>query len=86
MLGQFPDVTKKPHGQARRNYNIQEAAGIDPGVYKVMKVHSSLLDVFSPNELLTTLQERHPPLVPQASRYGLIPYIPATTPNEQAEA
>ncbi|KAF9650185.1 hypothetical protein BDM02DRAFT_3268107 [Thelephora ganbajun] len=37
LLGQHPDVAEKPHGQARRNYNIQEAAGIDPGVYKVMK-------------------------------------------------
>ncbi|KAF9790348.1 hypothetical protein BJ322DRAFT_1035753 [Thelephora terrestris] len=37
LLGQYPDVSKKPQGQARRNYNIQEAAGIDPAVYKVMK-------------------------------------------------
>jgi hypothetical protein len=43
MLGQYPDVAKKPHGQARRNYNIQEAAGIDPAVYKVMKVRLAIL-------------------------------------------
>lgn len=40
LLGQYPDAVKKPQGQARRNYNIQEAAGIDPAVYKVMKVRS----------------------------------------------
>ena len=40
LLGQYPDAAKKPQGQARRNYNIQEAAGIDPAVYKVMKVHT----------------------------------------------
>jgi hypothetical protein len=43
LLGQYPDAAKKPQGQARRNYNIQEAAGIDPAVYKVMKVHSPAL-------------------------------------------
>ena len=40
LLGQYPDVTKKPQGQARRSYNIQAAAGIGSAVYKVMKVHS----------------------------------------------
>lgn len=67
MLGQFPDVIKKPHGQARRNYNIQEAAGIDPGVYKVMKVSFSHFDITSLNGLLTPSAERHSTFVPQAS-------------------
>lgn len=82
MLGQYPDVAKKPNGQARRNYNIQEAAGIDPGVYKVMKVCLAFFDTFSPGMLPTPLAERHSTSVPQASRYGLIPYISATTPDE----
>ena len=85
MLGQYPDVTKKPHGQARRNYNIQEAAGIDPGVYKVMKVCLTHFDIFSPKAVLTLLAERHSAFVPQASRHGFVPYISATTPNEQTE-
>lgn len=85
LLGQYPDVAKKPHGQARRNYNIQKAAGIDPGAYKVMKVHSVDLDVFPTTSMLKPLPERDTAPVPQTSRHRPIPYISTTTPDEQAE-
>ena len=85
LLGQYPDVSKKPHGQARRNYNIQKAAGIDPGAYKVMKVHLADLDVFPTTNMLKPLTECDTTLVPQASRHRPIPHISTTTPNEQTE-
>lgn len=85
LLGQYPDVAKKPHGQARRNYNIQKAAGIDPGAYKVMKVRLVDLDVFLTTDVLKLLEECDTTPVPQTSRHRPISYISTTTPNEQTE-
>ena len=80
LLGQYPDVTKKPQGQARRSYNIQKAAGIDPAVYKVMKV-DPVIWMSPPRDLLKPLKECHETSVPQTPRHRFVPYISAADPN-----